>query len=115
MVCKYPRKVLSGEIAESMEEMLLNIARDSHFGIEVMETDKDHVHILVSAPPSLSPLMIVRRLKQESCLRIWEHHAQELRQTYGGGRKSFWTKGYFVSSVGNVSQETIRSYIENQG
>lgn len=115
MVCKYRRKALIGEIAETMKGILLDIAKESHFDIEVMETDKDHVHILVSAPPKLAPLMIVRRLKQESGFRIWEHHAQELRRIYWGGRKIFWTKGYFVSSVGNVSQETIRKYIENQG
>ena len=40
---------------------------------------------------------------------------QEVRRFYWGGHNIFWTKGYFVSSVGNVSQETIQRYIENQG
>lgn len=43
------------------------------------------------------------------------NHPQEVRRFYWGGRNIFWTKGYFVSSVGNVSQETIQRYIENQG
>ncbi len=54
-------------------------------------------------------------LKQESSARIWLRHPQEVRRFYWGGHNIFWTKGYFVSSVGNVSQETIQRYIENQG
>lgn len=115
MVCKYRRRALVGDVATSMKHILLDIASESDFDIEVMETDKDHVHLLVSAPPKLSPLMIVRRLKQESSARIWRLHPQHLRRIYWGGHNIFWTKGYFVSSVGNVSQETIQHYIENQG
>lgn len=115
LVCKYRRKTLVGNVGMSMKHILLDIAQESDFDIEVMETDKDHVHLLVSAPPKLSPLMIVRRLKQESGARIWQRHPQDVRRFYWGGHKIFWTKGYFVSSVGNVSQETIQCYIENQG
>ena len=115
LVCKYRRKTLVGAVDFAIKHILLNIAEESDFCIEVMESDKDHVHLLVSAPPKLSPLQIVRRLKQESSHRIWQHHANTLRHFYWSGHEIFWTKGYFVSSIGNVSQETIQNYIENQG
>lgn len=115
LVCKYRRKALVGDVGFAMKHILLDIAQESDFDIEVMETDKDHVHLLVSAPHKLSPLMIVRRLKQESSARIWQRHPQKVRRFYWDGHNIFWTKGYFVSSVGNVSQETIQRYIENQG
>lgn len=115
LVCKYRRKVLVGAVGFAMKHILLDIAQESDFDIEVMETDKDHVHLLVSAPPKLSPLQIVRRLKQESSHRIWRQHAETLHHIYWSGHDVFWTKGYFVSSIGNMSQETIQHYIENQG
>lgn len=91
----------------------LHISNESDFRIEVMETDKDHLHMMVSSQPKLSPLSIVRRLKQESTIRIWRMHEDTLHRIYWRER-TFWTDGYFVSSVGNVSQETIKHYIENQ-
>lgn len=115
LVCKYRRKALVGAVDFAIKHILLNISEESDFCIEAMESDKDHVHLLVSAPPKLSPLQIVRRLKQESSHRIWQQHANTLRHFYWSGHEIFWTKGYFVSSIGNVSQETIQNYIENQG
>lgn len=115
LVCKYRRKALVGAVGFTMKHILLDIAQESDFDIEVMETDRDHVHLLVSAPPKLSPLQIVRRLKQESSHRIWQQHSETLHRIYWSGHEIFWTKAYFVSSVGNVSQETIQHYIENQG
>lgn len=115
LVCKYRRKALTGAVGFAMKHILPDIAEESDFDIEVMETDKDHVHQLVSAPPKLSPLQIVMRLKQESSHRIWQQHADTLRSIYWSGHKIFWSKGYFVSSIGNVSQKTIQHYIENQG
>lgn len=114
-VCKYRRQVLRNQqIDEDIKQILFDIANESDFNIEVMETDKDHVHILVSSTPKLSPLMIVRKLKQESTHRIWKRHQDILRKTYWRER-TFWTDGYFVATTGCASQETIQHYIENQG
>lgn len=114
-VCKYRKKVLAyNRIDDDMKQVVFDISNESDFRIEVMETDKDHLHMMVSSPPKLSPLSIVRRLKQESTIRIWRIHEETLHRIYWRER-TFWTDGYFVSSVGNVSQETIKHYIENQG
>ena len=114
-VCKYRRRVLRNQqIDEDLKQILFDIANESDFSIEVMETDKDHIHMLVSSIPRLSPLQIVRKLKQESTHRIWKQHADILRRIYWR-EHTFWTDGYFVSTIGNVSQETVKHYIENQG
>lgn len=114
-VCKYRKKVLAyNRIDDDMKQVMFDISNESDFRIEVMETDKDHLHMMVSSPPKLSPLSIVRRLKQESTVRIWRMHEETLHRIYWRER-TFWTDGYFVSIVGNVSQETIKHYIENQG
>ena len=113
-VCKYRRKLLFGNLASCLKNVLINIANTSDFRIEVIETDKDHVHLLVSAAPKVSPLQVVRRLKQESTARLWKLYPNELRRSFYR-EHTLWTDGYFVSSIGNVSQETVRKYIENQG
>ena len=114
-VCKYRKNVLAySRIDDDMKQILFDISRESDFDIEVMESDKDHLHMMVRCPPKLSPLSVVRRLKQESTVRIWRMHEETLHRIYWRER-TFWTDGYFVSSVGNVSQETIKRYIENQG
>lgn len=114
LVCKYRKCLLVGEVAGDMKKILLDIALFSDFEIEVLECDKDHIHLLVSSPPKLSPLEIVRRLKQMSTIAIWKLQYRELRKKIWKHRL-FWTDGYFVASTGNVSQETVRKYIESQG
>lgn len=113
-VCKYRRKLLVGNLASCLKNILIDIANKSDFRIEVIETDKDHVHLLVNAEPKVSPLQIVRRLKQESTKRLWLLHPNELRKRFYR-EHTLWTDGYFVSSIGNVSQDTVRKYIESQG
>ena len=113
-ICKYRRKTLIGNIATCVKNILIDIVNKSDFRIEVIETDKDHVHFLVNSDPKVSPLQIVRRLKQESTKRHWVLYPEVLRRWFYR-EHTLWTDGYFVSSIGNVSQETVRKYIENQG
>ena len=113
-VCKYRRKILIGNIATCIKNILIDITNKSDFRIEVIETDKDHVHLLVGSDPKVSPLQIVRRLKQESTKRLWVLYPEVLRRWFYR-ELTLWTDGYFVSSIGNVRQETVRKYIENQG
>ena len=113
-VCKYRKKLLVGAVEYDMKQIMQHISDLSDFDIEVMETDKDHIHMMIRSEPKLSPLQIVRRLKQMSTTVICIIHYNYLRHMFYR-ENTFWTDGYFVSSVGNVSHETIRRYIENQG
>lgn len=113
-VCKYRRKLLYGNVDTVMKNIFFDIANKADFKIGVMETDKDHIHLFVSGEPKLSPLQIVRKLKQESTIRIWKLFPELLRRWFYR-EHTFWTDGYFVSTIGNVSQEKIKHYIEQQG
>ena len=97
-----------------MKQIMQNISNLSYFDIEVIETDKDHIHMMICSEPKLSPLQIVRRLKQMSTTATWKKHENYLRHIFYR-ENTFWADGYFVSSVQNVSQKTIKKYIENQG
>jgi len=79
-----------------------------------MEVDKDHIHLMIDSVPKLSPLMIVRVLKQQSTIEIWRMRSKELKRHYWV-ENTFWTDGYFASTIGEVSSKTLKHYIENQG
>lgn len=114
LVCKYRKQLLVGAVEYDMKKIMRHISEMSDFDIEVMETDKNHLHMMVRSEPKLSPLQIVRRLKQMSTSAVWKKYGDFLRHNFYK-EHTFWTDGYFVSSIGNVSQETIKKYIENQG
>ena len=97
-----------------IKDIFSDIEKVSDFVIEVMETDKDHIHMLVSYPPSISVTSIVRKLKQNSTRELWKRYPNWLRHHFWK-EHTFWSDGYFVCSIGEASPETVRRYIENQG
>ena len=111
-VVKYRKKLLKC-YGEDIKQFVFEIAKKSDFDIQEMEVDKDHIHLMMTSVPKLSPLQIVKRLKQETTIRIWKWHP-ELKQQFWK-EKTFWSDGYFCCSIGNASIETVRKYIEEQG
>ena len=79
-----------------------------------MEVDKDHIHLLVQAEPKISPLYIVKKLKGKSTIVLWKNYSQILTK-YFWKEHTFWSDGYFVSTIGNVSEQTLQKYINEQG
>jgi len=112
-VCKYRKRLLLAYGAE-VKLIFQEIAEPSDFSFEALEVDQDHIHCLVKSKPALSPVAIVRRLKQESTKRLWDRHEAELSHQYWKER-TFWCDGYFCCTIGNASQTTIRQSIEQQG
>ena len=72
---------------------------------------KDHVHLLISCSPSIAPSKLVQYLKGRSS-RLIQDEFQELKKKYWG--QHLWARGYFCATVGNVTEEIIRKYIESQ-
>jgi putative transposase len=112
--CKYRKKLLKYALETEIKQLFLDIAEKSKFTIDMMEADIDHIHVLVDAPPTLSPFDIVNRLKSQSTFRIWKKFATFLAKHFWE-EKTFWSDGYFVCTTGDASTDTIRKYIEEQG
>ena len=72
---------------------------------------KDHVHLLLSCPPSLAPSKVVQYLKGRSS-RLIQKEFPQLKKRYWG--QHLWARGYFCGTVGAVTDEMIREYIEKQ-
>lgn len=84
------------------------ICEELNIKIIALECDKDHTHMFLNAPPTLSPADIMAKIKGVTSKKLREEfpHLQHL--------PSLWTRSYFVSTAGNVSSETIKRYVEQQ-
>ena len=91
----------------------LLIAQNKNIKIEKMESDADHIHILISASTNISPRQIASVLKQKTTYAIWAKYQNELEQHFWKNHV-FWSSSYFVSSIGSVSKDAITRYITNQ-
>lgn len=109
------RKTLLVTIGEWVKGEILRISDKSDFSIDVVEVDKDHIHILVDSPPNLSPSSIARKLKQETSYNIYRSEFKYLLDGAFRKENTLWSDGYFVCTTGDVSTEVVRNYIEQQG
>lgn len=112
-VVKYRKKLLV-RFGNYIKKQFLQISAVYNFEIDYMEVDKDHIHLLVRSEPKVSVLSIVRALKSISTRNIWKDYYSELRKEFWY-RNMFWSRGYFVCSIGNVSYDTMVKYIKEQG
>ena len=112
-VCKYRKKLLI-KYGEDVKQIMYDISKRYDFDIKEMEVDKDHIHMMISSAPKISPLQIVRVLKQQSTIQMRRRYASELKKQYWK-ENTFWTDGYFCSTIGEVSSKTLKHYIQNQG
>jgi putative transposase len=114
-VTKYRKKIFKfDKRADDVKQFLYDAAKKYGYEIIQMETDKDHVHILLEYSPKISVSDIVRQLKQYSTYQMWNYHKEYLSNQYWKN-KILWSDGYFACSIGQVSQEIIKKYIQNQG
>ena len=96
-----------------LKDVCLDIAKRYEIAFLEIGTDKDHVHFLVQSVPSYSPTKIVKMIKSLTAREIF-HRVPAVKKRLWGGE--FWSKGYFVSTVGrHGNEEVIRQYVKKQG
>ena len=112
-VCKYRKKLLvSKQISDDIKQFSYEICQRHSVIIRYMETDKDHIHYMIETEPTMSISKIVNLMKSYTTYHIWKRYPQYLRKQFWK-EHTFWTDGYFACSVGNVSEEMLKRYIEN--
>ena len=107
---KYRRQVVYGKIKADIGRILRQLCEMKQVDIHEAEACPDHIHILVSIPPSLSVSQFMGYLKGKSSLMIFDRHAN-LKYKYGN--RHFWCRGYYVDTVGR-NKERIAQYIREQ-
>jgi putative transposase len=110
-IVKYRKKILRGRLAERARDLIRQTCEAR--GVIIMRgaISADHIHMLVSAPPELSPSKLVQYIKGRSSRRLQDEFG-ELRKEFWG--QHLWGRGYFCATVGAVDEKTVQEYIENQ-
>lgn len=106
--------MLVGTISDDIKQLSYEICNKHNVTIKKMETDKDHIHYLIETEPTISISKIVNLMKSYTTYHIWQLHQKYLSRHFWK-EHTFWTDGYFVCSIGNVSEKMLKEYIENQG
>ncbi len=107
---KYRQAILEGYQNE-MKDILNSIAEKKHWKILVIKVMPDHIHILVSVPPTVAPSEVAKALKGQSGRLFLMKHPEFADARYDN---SLWAPSYFVASAGEVSNEIISAYIEGK-
>ncbi len=109
-VTKYRYQVLKGDVALRVRELVRQTC--DIFEIRILKgvVSKDHVHLLVSAPPTMAPSEIMRRIKGRTSSKMFEEFPN-LKKRYWG--RHFWARGYFCVTAGQVTDEMIKEYLEH--
>lgn len=107
---KYRRKIIYGKYRSEIGKILRTLC--SYKDVEIIEANAaiDHIHMLVKIPPKLSVSTFMGYLKGKSALMIFDQFAN---LKYKFGNRHFWSRGYYVSTVG-LNEATIRKYVREQ-
>lgn len=114
LVTKYRKQLLIGAIDENVKQRIFDICSLNGWDIIAMETDKDHIHFLISYDITDRICDIVKTIKQTTTYYLWQEYPNFLSKHYWK-KKIFWSDGYFVCSIGEVSSAIIQNYMKNQG
>ena len=109
---KYRRKILTPDIEVSLMAIIHKIAKDNDFEILEANTDKDHIHLLISCSPQHYIPNIMKALKGVSARLLMKEHGDFLKQKLLRGH--LWNPSYFVATVSENTEAQIHEYIERQ-
>ena len=108
---KYRYRILTGEVAHRVRELIREICTANYVTILSGSMSPDHIHLLVSVPPSISLSKLMQHIKGKSGRKILMEFTH-LRKRYWG--QHIWARGYFAVTVGNLNERQIQEYIESQ-
>jgi putative transposase len=108
---KYRRTVLTRQIGDRVKQIVTQIATEQNCLITAIETDTDHVHILIQLKPTHSIPKIVKLFKGRSARFIFQEFPEIKNRLWGG---HLWSPSYYIGTVGGAPLSTIKNYVENQ-
>jgi putative transposase len=108
---KYRKKVLYGQIAERLRDLIREICKKHDIDIIKGSISKDHAHLFISVPHFLSVSKLTQSLKGKTSYKLLSE-CKELSRSFWG--RHIRGRGYFAASSGNVTDEVIMEYIATQ-
>ena len=107
---KYRKKVLHGRLKVDVKEIICTLCKYKRVDIIAGVVCADHVHLSVAIPPKISVSDFMGYLKGKSTLMIYDRHLK-LQSRWD---KSFWARGYYVETIGNITDAAVERYIREQ-
>ena len=107
---KYRKKQLYGQIKVDVREIISTLYKYKDVEIIAGAVCEEHVHLSVAIPPKISISSFMGYLKGKSTLMIYGRHP-ELQSKWN---KAFWARGYYVETIGNITEDAVRKYINGQ-
>ena len=114
LVTKYRKALLQNGIGGFVKRVISYLAEQNDWAIIAMETDRDHIHILLEYDATEHICDIISIIKQRTTRWLWIRYRDVLSTQYWK-KHIFWSDGYFACSIGEVSSATIEKYIAEQG
>jgi putative transposase len=113
-ITKYRHPVIQGPIKDRMLELFHFLLEEKN-GCVIIEinTDKDHIHVLFEAPPTIQLSVLANNIKTVTSRRLRKEFSEELRPFYW--KPYFWSDSYFVCTASEKSKSVVARYIANQG
>ena len=112
---KYRHPILENELEYEVQKLFKSIAFNYGFDVLEQEIMPDHIHLFISAPPTIAPTQIVKILKSVSANEIFKAFPNLKKTKFWGS--GLWSKGYYIGYIGTagaVSSEIIKKYIQEQ-
>ena len=110
---KYRKVIFDEEVDKEIRDICIEISKRYEVVFLEVGVDRDHVHFLIQTVPTYSPKKIIQTIKSITAREIFRRVPSVKKQLWGG---EFWSKGYFVSSVGKHGNESsLKDYVRNQG
>jgi putative transposase len=113
LVTKYRRKAFTEEILQRLKIISQELLNKWDCELDEFGGEADHVHLLISAHPSLELSKLINSLKTITSRAIRKEFAEHLKAFYW--KPVLWTRAYYIASAGGAPLEVIKQYIENQG
>ena len=109
---KYRKPALRGDVAKRVRSLIREICRSNDIEITKGHVGPDHVHLLLNVPPHLAPSKVMQAIKGKTSHHLLQDFRLLRREFWG---RHLWSRGYFVVTAGNVTDEVVAEYINNQG
>ena len=109
---KYRKPVLRGDVGRRLRDLIREVCRSLEIDIIKGHVRPDHVHLLLSVPPDLAPSRVMQAIKGKTSHHLLRDFRALSKQFWG---RHLWARGFFVATSGNVTDEVIAKYIEEQG
>ena len=107
---KYRKKILYGRVRNDVREIISTLCKYKDVDNIVGAVCVDHIHLSVAIPPKISIANFMGYLKGKSTLMLYDRHP-ELQSKWD---KAFWARGYYVETIGNITDEAVQKYKKEQ-